>query len=140
MDSLGIATLDPILMASMILMQIGAKYLDLELTDFQKSLIKNNIVQAIILFGIIYIPIRDIFKTFIIVCMIYLLIYVLLNEKHRYNIYSKEWLKTAGIIEGYDSVKDKYYNNIAKIKNQLKGDFLVGLSAEGVFRGGGNEL
>jgi ethanolamine transporter EutH len=116
MDSLGITSLDPLLMASMILMQIGAKYLDLELTDFQKSLVKNNIVQAIILFGIIYIPIRDIFKTFIIVCMIYLLIHVLLNEKHRYNIYSKEWLKAAGIIEGYDSVKDKYYNNIAKIK------------------------
>lgn len=117
MDSLGIASLDPLLMASMILMQIGAKYLDLELTDFQKQIIKNNIVQAIILFGIIYIPIRDIFKSFIIVCMIYLLINVLLNEKHRYNIYSKEWLKAAGIIEGYDSVKEKYYNNIAKLNN-----------------------
>ena len=81
---------DPLLMCSIILMQIGAKYLDLELTDFQKKLLKNNIVQGVILFGIIYLPIRDVFKTIIIVFLIYLIIHVLLNEKHKYNIFSKQ--------------------------------------------------
>jgi len=108
---------DPILIISMILMQIGARYLDLELTEFQKKILKNNIIQSIILFGIVYIPIRDIFKSIIIVCMIYLLIYVLLNENNKYNIFSKKWLYSQGVIKEYLDVKNKYYENINKIIN-----------------------
>jgi len=111
---------DPILIISLILMQIGAKYLDLELTDFQKRLIKNNIVQAIILFGIVYIPVRDVIKTFLIVCLIYLIIYVLFNENHKMNIYSKKWLYNEGILKEYDNLKQKYYDKIEKIKNNFK--------------------
>lgn len=112
-----VLSFDPVLIISLILMQIGAKYLDLELTDFQKKLIKNNFIQAIILFGIVYIPVRDIFKSFIIVCLIYLMIYVLFNEKHKLNIYSKKWLYDEGIINEYKNIRDKYYEKIEKIKN-----------------------
>ena len=44
--------LDPLFVISMILMQVGARYLDFGLTDFQQKLIKNNFVQATILFAI----------------------------------------------------------------------------------------
>ena len=114
-----VLTFDPILIISLILMQIGAKYLDLELTDFQKRLIKNNMVQAIILFGIVYIPVRDVIKTFLIVCLIYLIIYVLFNENHKMNIYSKNWLYNEGIIKEYNNLKQKYYDKIEKIKNNF---------------------
>ena len=110
-----IMAFDPLLMCSVILMQIGAKYLDLELTDFQKKLLKNNIVQGIILFGIIYLPVRDIFKTTVIVFLIYLIVHVLLNEKHKYNVFSKQWLHTEGIIQNYIDIKKKYYENVSKI-------------------------
>lgn len=110
-----ILTFDPLLISSIILMQIGAKHLDLELTEFQKKLLKNNIVQAIILFGIIYIPVRDIFKTFIIVCLIYLIIHVLLNENHKYNLFSKQWLYTEGVLKDYNNIKEKYYRNISML-------------------------
>ncbi len=110
-----IENLDPLLIVSMILMQIGARYLDLELTEFQRQMIKNKLVQAIILFGIIYIPVRDIKKTLLIVFLIYLIIYVLLNENHRFNIYSKKWLYTEGIIKEYNDFKNKYYLNLKKI-------------------------
>jgi hypothetical protein len=113
---LDITTIDPILIFSIILMQIGAKYLDIQLTDFQKSFLKNHFVQAIILCGIVYIPVRDVFKTIIIVGLIYLIVYVLLNEKHQYNIYSKRWLYTNGLIDEYNDIKEKYYNNLMKIK------------------------
>lgn len=107
---------DPMLIISLILMQIGAKYLDLQLTEFQKRLIKNNFIQAIILFGIIYIPVRDVFKTIIIVALIYLVIYVLFNENHKLNIYSKQWLYNEGIIKEYNNIKDKYYDKLNKLK------------------------
>jgi len=72
-----VLTFDPVLIISLVLMQVGAKYLDLQLTDFQKKLIKNSFIQAIILFGIVYIPVRDVIKTTLIVALIYLIIYVL---------------------------------------------------------------
>jgi hypothetical protein len=106
---------DPLFIVSLVIMHVGAKHLDLELSEFQKSLIKNNIIQAIILFGIVYIPVRDIFKTFIIVSIIYLAIYVLFNENNRYNIFSKQWLHTKGIIKEYNNLKEKYYKNISKL-------------------------
>ena len=106
---------DPILIGSIIIMQIGGKHLDLELTDFQKKILKNNIVQAIIIFGIVYIPIRDVFKSILIVCLIYLFIYVFFNEKHKYNIFSKQLLHAEGIIKNYNSIKNKYYDNLNKL-------------------------
>ena len=96
-------------------MQVGAKYLDLQLTDFQKKLIKNSFIQAIILFGIVYIPVRDVIKTTLIVALIYLIIYVLFNENHKLNVYSKRWLYNEGIIKEYQDLKNKYYNKIAEL-------------------------
>ena len=109
---------DPVLIISLVLMQVGAKYLDLELTDFQKKIIKNNFVQAVILFGIVYIPVRDVIKTTLIVALIYLIIYVLFNENHKLNVYSKKWLFNEGIIKEYEDIKNKYYEKISKIKKK----------------------
>lgn len=103
---------DPILMGSVILMQIGARYLDIELTDFQKKILKHKIVQTIILFGLIYMPVRDIGKTIIIIVIIYLIVYVIFNETNNYNLFSKKYLYEEGIIKNYNNIKQKYYNNI----------------------------
>jgi hypothetical protein len=111
-----VLSFDPILILSFISMQVGAKYLDLELTDFQKKLLKNNVIQALILFGIIYIPVRSLPKTIFIVFLIYFTIYVLFNENHKYNIFSKRWLFNEGIIKEYNDIKNKYYDKISKIK------------------------
>jgi hypothetical protein len=104
---------DPILIGSVILMQIGARHLDIELTDFQKKILKHKIVQIIILFGLIYIPVRDIGKTLMIVALIYLIVYVIFNENNNYNLFSKKYLYNEGIIKNYNDIKKKYYNNIS---------------------------
>ena len=107
---------DPVLILSVVLIQIGARHLDLELTDFQKKLLKNKIIQGIILFGLIYIPIRDIKKTLIVMLMIYLIVYVIFNENHNYNLFSKRYLYNKGIINKFNDIKQNYYNNL---KNDL---------------------
>ena len=114
-ETITIPSLDPLLILSLVVMNIGAKFLDIKLTDFQQKLIKNHIVQALILFSMVYIGSRDILKSIIIVAMIYLLIYVLLNENHQFNIYSKKLLYHEGIIQNYNNIKEKYYLNIARI-------------------------
>jgi len=112
---MNVATFDPILIGSVILMQIGARHLDLELTPFQRQLLKNKVIQGIILFGIIYIPVRDFKKTLLILILIYLIVYVLFNENHNYNLFSKKFLFNNGIINKYNDIKKKYYMNLYKI-------------------------
>ena len=109
--SIQLASFDPILILSVVAMQIGARYLDLELTEFQKKLLKNKIVQTFILLGLIYIPIRDIKKTILVVILIYLVIYVLFNENNYYNLFSKKFLYNEGILKDYNDLKKKYYDN-----------------------------
>ena len=106
---------DPVLILSVILMQIGARHLDLELTDFQKKIIKNKIVQVIILFGLVYIPVRDIGKTIMVLILIYLIIYVVFNENNNYNLFSKKYLYKDGIISNYNDFKKKYYDNLSNL-------------------------
>ena len=106
---------DPVLILSVILMQIGARHLDLELTDFQKKIIKNKIVQVIILFGLVYIPVRDIGKTIMVLILIYLIIYVVFNENNNYNLFSRKYLYKEGIIANYNDFKKKYYDNLSTL-------------------------
>jgi hypothetical protein len=110
-----VPTFDPVLILSVILIQIGARHLDLELTDFQKKILKNKLIQAIILFGLIYIPVRDVKKALFIVLLIYLMIYVIFNENHNYNLFSKRYLYKEGIIKEFNDMKEKYYNNISNL-------------------------
>ena len=109
--SIQLPALDPILIFSVIAMQVGARYLELDLTDFQKKLLKNKIVQTLILLGLIYIPIRDIKRSIFVLILIYLAIYVLFNENNYYNLFPKKFLYNQGILKDYNDLKKKYYDN-----------------------------
>lgn len=109
--SIQLPVFDPILIFSVIAMQVGARYLDLELTEFQKKLLKNKIIQTFILLGLIYIPIRDIKRSIIVLIIIYLIIYVLFNENNYYNLFPKKLLYDEGILKDYNDLKKKYYDN-----------------------------
>jgi hypothetical protein len=106
---------DPLLLLSVILIQVGARHLDLELTEFQKKLMKNKVIQALILFGLSYIPIRDVKKTLVVLAMIYLCIYVIFNENNNYNLFSKRFLYKEGIIKEFNDMKKRYYDNLSQL-------------------------
>jgi hypothetical protein len=113
----GITTLEPLSIIFLILVQIGGRYLKIELTPAQQKIINNVVIQSIILFAIILMATKNIANSLIIVCFTYLCINILFNENHKYNILSKKWLVDENIIPGndYKSLKDIYINNISKI-------------------------
>lgn len=113
--SIPLPVFDPILIFSVIAMQIGARYLDLELTDFQKSLLKNRIIQTFILLGLIYVPLRDIKRSIFVLILIYLVIYVFFNENNYYNLFPKKFLYKNGILKNYNDLKIKYYDNYSNL-------------------------
>jgi len=113
----GIVTIEPLSMIFLILVQIGGRFLKIELTPAQQKLINNVIIQSIILFAIILMATKNIVNSLIIVCFIYLCVNILFNENHKYNILSKRWLMQEQIISSndYKSLKDIYKKNISTI-------------------------
>lgn len=103
--------IDPILLFSVIFMQIGARYLDLELTDTQKKILKNKYIQYLILFSIVYISTRCFIKSLLIVICLYVFLKILFNENSKFNLLSKNFLKEEGILSKDFNIKELYYNN-----------------------------
>jgi len=110
-------TLEPLSMIFLILVQIGGRYLKIELTPAQQKIVNNVVIQSVILFAIILMATKNIANSLIIVCFIYLCANILFNENHKYNILSKKWLIDENIILGndYKSLKDIYIKNISLI-------------------------
>ena len=70
---------------SIALIHIGSKYLTLELTEYQKEMLKHPLSQIIILVAILYTSTKDIKKTLLLVTTIYIFIYVIFNENYKNN-------------------------------------------------------
>jgi hypothetical protein len=109
-------TLEPLSILFFIVVQIGGRYLKIDLTPAQQKLINNSMFQSIILLSLIYVSTKNFTNSIIIVMVIYICIYVLFNENHKYNILSKKWLYDEKIIETeYNNIKDIYIKNIKNI-------------------------
>jgi hypothetical protein len=74
--------IEPLSLMSIALIHIGSKYLTLELTEHQKEMLKHPLSQIIILTAILYASTKDIYKTIILVMIIYIFNYVIFNENH----------------------------------------------------------
>ena len=113
----GVPTIEPLSMIFLILVQVGGRYLKIELTPAQQKIINNVIFQSIILFAIILMATKNIVNSLIIVCFIYLCVKILFNENHKYNILSKKWLVDENIISSnnYKSLKEIYIKNVSTI-------------------------
>ena len=110
-------TLEPLSMIFLILVQIGGRYLKIELTPAQQKIVNNVVIQGVILFAIILMATKNVANSLIIVCFIYLCANILFNENHKYNILSKKWLIEENIISGsdYKSLNEIYIKNISSI-------------------------
>jgi hypothetical protein len=113
----GIVTMEPLSMIFLILVQVGGRYLRIELTPAQQKIINNVVIQSLILFAIILMATKNIVNSLIIVSFVYLCVKILFNENHKYNILSKKWLIEENIISSnnYKSLKDIYIKNISAI-------------------------
>jgi len=114
-NSLG--TIEPISIFFLILVQIGGRYLKIDLTKAQQKIINEPFFQAMILFALIYVTTKNVLTSITIVALVYLFVHILFNENHKYNILSKQWLKNENFITdgNYMSLKEIYLKNISNI-------------------------
>jgi predicted membrane protein len=86
----GIVTMEPLSMIFLILVQVGGRYLRIELTPAQQKIINNVVIQSLILFAIILMATKNIVNSLIIVSFVYLCVKILFNENIKLKQEKKE--------------------------------------------------
>lgn len=110
--------MDPIVLnsISIFLVQVGARFLNFDLTSAQLKMVKHPWVQSLILVALFYVSTRNIVTSVGLVLIYYLFVTFLLNENSKYNIYDKKWLEKEGLKEiTFEDKTEEYYSNIQKL-------------------------
>ena len=93
----------------MLLLNLGSKYVDIELPDEHKEILSNNITRRVVIFTIVFMATRDIITSLIVTCLFIILIFNLLNKKSKYCVLPSSFKK---LDENQDGVIDN--NEIKK--------------------------
>lgn len=106
---------DPLFSIAIILLQVANKYLKYDITKAQEKILMHPLMQFSMYFCIIYFSTKNVLLSLVIVLVSFILLHVLLNENHKYNILSPVWLFQEKIVkEEVVSQKDVYKQNINK--------------------------
>lgn len=65
----------------MIMLNIGSKYITIELSETQQQLLRNKIARQLLLFSIVWMGTRDIYYSLILTAVFIILTQYLFNEK-----------------------------------------------------------
>lgn len=99
----------------MIILNLGSKYLVLELSETQEKFLSNIIIRRFIIFTIVFIATRDIYVSFILTAIFIIFVSGLFNEKSSLCIFKKSKQK-------YEEKKKKL-REINKNKNVTKEEY-----------------
>ena len=110
---------EPISIITLILVQIGGRFLKFDLTEMQKKLINHPLIQATILLAMIFFTTKNLGISIIIVLCVFLLLNIILNENHKYNLLPRKWLieQNNNMDNSIKSIKDIYKENLKKLTN-----------------------
>lgn len=92
--------------ALMILMNLGSKYVGLELSEFQDEFLSKKIIRRIIIFTIFFIATRDIIISLILTFLFIIFIGGILNDNSKFCLIKKKNAKTK-LINKDDVMKAK---------------------------------
>ena len=110
MDALGIV--------SAFIMQIGVRHVSFDMTDAQRKLMQHPIVKGIVLFSMFYVTTRSLLVGALFTLAYFVIIIVLLNETHTFNVFSRPWLVKNGFLkkeyfeDDHSSLMDRYKRNL----------------------------
>ena len=90
---------------SMILLNIGSKYVDFKFTKTQEHILRNNIAREMLIFAIVFMGTRDILYAIILTASFTILSEFIFNEKSKYCLISE---KTQKLISTIDTNQDGY--------------------------------
>jgi hypothetical protein len=74
---------------AMLVLNLGSKYLIMELSESQEQLMTNKIFRRFVLFTVAFIATRDIYVSFILTCIFVLLVGNIFNENSKFAVVKK---------------------------------------------------
>lgn len=104
----------------MLILNLGSKYITLELSETQDELLKNKIIRRFLVFTVVFVATRDIYVSLILTGVFILLVSGLFNENSNYSIVTKpviasvsneEYRQAMKIIKSYEFHKKKSSSN-----------------------------
>ena len=104
----------------MLVLNLGSRYITLELSETQDELLKNKIIRRFLIFTVVFVATRDIFVSLILTGIFIILVSGLFNENSSYSIVTKpviasisddEYRQALKIVKSYDFQKKKKHNN-----------------------------
>jgi len=84
---------------SMILLNIGSKYVDFKFTKTQEQLLRNGIAREILIFTIVFMGTRDIMYAILLTAAFIILSEYVFNEKSKYCLVTKRIKKINALID-----------------------------------------
>lgn len=90
---------------SMILLNIGSKYVDFKFTKTQEHILRNSIAREMLIFAIVFMGTRDILYAIVLTSAFMVLSEFVFNENSKYCLLSE---KTQKIISAIDTNQDGY--------------------------------
>jgi len=73
----------------MIILNLGSRFLVMELSESQEQLLSNKIIRRFVLFTVVFIATKDIYVSLIITAIFIILVSGLFNENSKYCIVTK---------------------------------------------------
>lgn len=101
----------------MLLMNLGSRYISLELSQFQEEILSNVIVRRAIVFTIIFIATRDIKISLIFTALFIILVSGVFNEDSSYCLLPRKYNPKKITKEEYhyaQTIIEKYHKQIKK--------------------------
>lgn len=104
----------------MIILNLGSKYITLELSENQDELLKNKIIRRFLVFTVVFVATRDVLVSLIITGVFIILVSGLFNENSRFslvtkpvlsNITEEEYRQALKIVKTYEIQKNNSSNN-----------------------------
>jgi len=98
----------------MLVLNLGSKYITMELSESQDELLKNKIIRRFLVFTVVFVATRDIFVSLILTGIFIILVSGLFNENSNYSIVTKpvissvtddEYRQALKIIKSYEFQK-----------------------------------
>ena len=106
----------------MIVLNLGSKYIMLELSETQDELLKNKMIRRFLVFTVVFVATRDVLVSLIITGIFVILVSGIFNENSRFSLITKpvisqisdeEYRQAKKIVKSYELQK-KNSSNVQK--------------------------
>ena len=101
----------------MLLLNLGSKYLAMELTDFHEKFLSNVFIRRILVFTVFFMATKDVFVSFILTGVFVVLVSGLFNENSRYCVMPKKQKGIFNEITKQDYMKAQKVMQLYELQN-----------------------